>query len=445
MRFAPARRHRRTSVIEPARFLSACTLTATPQVGVPVGVTLGTPYGSGSITYAYQWKLDGSDIGAATSATYTPLTGDATHTLTCTVTPSGSGGTASGGSKTTTGIAVLAGAPSGGAVAAPTLTGSPTLIASWDFGDDSKLTLSGSYVSAIAGSDGTAYTLSQATAALRPERVIAGGYGAAKFTGAQVLALASSLGRSQSDSITVVVVMEQLQEDSEGTIFCLATNATAGRYQRHKLQMLPNTTGSGLSGPRYIQAGNVTEETVERNTAFPLGHHLIVGAGGPSPTTNKIYVDAAANVATGTSTFGPSGTQTTGSNLTSTALGADQDSDFFTGLVWRFLIYAGQVSSTNVTELAAWKAAAWGGPTTVGTMTEADIRLQPPSDGVGDGYKVYYSQTPWGTDNAVTLSGLSTTSTRITGLTSGTWYFYAAVTNGATESEMIPIKEQTVA
>lgn len=111
MRFAAGLRHRRASVAEPARFVTACALSATPQVGVAVGVTLGAAYGSGTISYAYQWKLDGSNIGSATSSTYTPLAGDAAHTLSCAVAPTGTGGSA--GSSVTAGISVAAAAGGG--------------------------------------------------------------------------------------------------------------------------------------------------------------------------------------------------------------------------------------------------------------------------------------------------------------------------------------------
>jgi hypothetical protein len=46
----------------------------------------GTWTGTAPITYAYQWKLDGSPITGQTSSTYTPVSGDNGHSLSCTVT-----------------------------------------------------------------------------------------------------------------------------------------------------------------------------------------------------------------------------------------------------------------------------------------------------------------------------------------------------------------------
>jgi hypothetical protein len=72
-----------------------------------VSITAGTVAGSAPITYAYQWKLDGAAISGATSATYTPVAGDATHALTCTVTASNMAGSAG---STTNAVTVAAAA-----------------------------------------------------------------------------------------------------------------------------------------------------------------------------------------------------------------------------------------------------------------------------------------------------------------------------------------------
>lgn len=56
--------------------------------GVEQTCNLGTWTGTATITYAYQWLLDGADISGETSSTYTPLVGQVGQTLSCEVTAS---------------------------------------------------------------------------------------------------------------------------------------------------------------------------------------------------------------------------------------------------------------------------------------------------------------------------------------------------------------------
>ena len=65
------------------------TLTCWPGVWAPFG------------TFTYQWKNEGVDIPGATSQTYVPVVGDVGDNLTCTVTCTNTGGTASATSAET--------------------------------------------------------------------------------------------------------------------------------------------------------------------------------------------------------------------------------------------------------------------------------------------------------------------------------------------------------
>lgn len=330
--------------------------------------------------------------------------------------------------------------PPGGPTPAPTLTGSPVLVASWDFGDSSKLTVASGKISAVSGSDGTTYTLSEATGTAQPATITAAGYGAAEFSGAQRLKAASSLGRAQTDSITVVVVGELLEPNSSGTFFSLAASSTGGQYSRHKLHVVGTNQGVSPSGLRYSQSNNVTPQSVDMGTPAPIGRHLIVGAGAQSGGSNKIYRDASSNANAASSSF-----TTVGSNLANVAIGADQDSDFFTGYVWRVLVYAGTLTNTNVTELATWAQAAWGINVNAASVGSAKLSWQASPDVTVDGYKIYWSQTPWGTDNSATVSGIGTTTYTITGLTSGQWFIFGRSTVGGIEGTDFPIGEKNVA
>ena len=71
--------------------MSPPVVSGTAQVGDVLSATTGTWTGASS--YAYQWAGNGTKIASATAATYTPVSTDAGHTLTATVTATGSSGT----------------------------------------------------------------------------------------------------------------------------------------------------------------------------------------------------------------------------------------------------------------------------------------------------------------------------------------------------------------
>ena len=65
-------------------------VSGTAQVGKVLSSTTGT--WTGATSYAYQWAGNSAKIAGATAATYTPVSTDAGHTLTSTVTATGSSG-----------------------------------------------------------------------------------------------------------------------------------------------------------------------------------------------------------------------------------------------------------------------------------------------------------------------------------------------------------------
>lgn len=83
-------------------------ISGTPTDGSVLTVSNGTWAGTGTITYARQWRLNGAPIGGATGSTYTVQTGDAGRTITATVTATDDLGSRS---STAVGVAIPAIAP----------------------------------------------------------------------------------------------------------------------------------------------------------------------------------------------------------------------------------------------------------------------------------------------------------------------------------------------
>lgn len=80
----------------------APAITGTTQEGQIVTCSTGTWTGTAPITYAYQWKRNGSNIGSATNSTYTLVTADVSQSITCQVTATNAVGSANAISNTIT-------------------------------------------------------------------------------------------------------------------------------------------------------------------------------------------------------------------------------------------------------------------------------------------------------------------------------------------------------
>lgn len=74
---------------------TAPVISGTNVVGQTLTTTNGTWSGSLPLTYTYQWKRDGSNIGGATSVTYVLVEADADTNVTCEVTATNALGAAS--------------------------------------------------------------------------------------------------------------------------------------------------------------------------------------------------------------------------------------------------------------------------------------------------------------------------------------------------------------
>ena len=78
----------------------APAITGTAQEGQTLSCSTGT--WSGSPTYAYQWKRNGSNIGSATNSTYILVTADVGQSIKCTVTATNFIGSSNADSNTVT-------------------------------------------------------------------------------------------------------------------------------------------------------------------------------------------------------------------------------------------------------------------------------------------------------------------------------------------------------
>lgn len=100
----------------------APAVTGTATVGQVLSCSTGTWTGTATITFTYQWKRDGSNIGSATASTYTLVTADTGAAITCTVTGTNSVGNSSATSNAT---ATVVAAPVN--TVAPAITGTTTV------------------------------------------------------------------------------------------------------------------------------------------------------------------------------------------------------------------------------------------------------------------------------------------------------------------------------
>jgi hypothetical protein len=73
----------------------APVVSGTPEVGQTLSCTTGTWTGEGTITYAYQWRRNGSNISGATSSTYLTDDPDEGAFISCRVTATDDDGTRS--------------------------------------------------------------------------------------------------------------------------------------------------------------------------------------------------------------------------------------------------------------------------------------------------------------------------------------------------------------
>lgn len=250
------------------------------------------------------------------------------------------------------------------AYALPTITGSPVPIASFDFGDTSKITLSsgtagaGGAIASIAGSDGTSFTLSQATTAKQPTSVIRNGQLTARFTSAsaQYLSVASNMSRSSSTTgYTMIAVVEFATNTATQAVAELGANGVTFSNSRDIL--LASSTG-GYSFRQMDNSGGAASSNL--GSSFTSALHLMVGRmpAGTTTLSAKLNMD-------GTATTVVTGTTTSTMTVNTFTLGASQNSSVtlpLDGWLTRVWTFNTELTDAQIEQFAVALATNYGTP-----------------------------------------------------------------------------------
>lgn len=343
------------------------TVYAATVPGAPTGLTLGTATattqpiswtapasngGSALTDYVVQYKENSSGtwltftdgVGTGVSTTVTGLTASTSYDYRVAavnvVGTSGYTATSTGSTATASGVA------------APTLTGSPTLLASWDFDRSDLIMLSGGDIDSISGADGTSYTL--LTPGNMPSQEARGGKNTARFTSAssEYMQIASNLGINPANGCTFVLVLELADAIANQNVFEVADGTVATNRQRYNHQFV-----TGATGLRTRKAAAAASGDAQQGSAFSAAKYLAVCRfpGGTATCTHHIdgegAGDSSGSVAAPTSLV----TTTLGAILASSAL-----SNYLNGWVWRVLVYSGDIGATAAEEVAVWANTNYG-------------------------------------------------------------------------------------
>ena len=245
---------------------------------------------------------------------------------------------------------VAAAALPSGAVPAPVLTGSPTLVGSWDFGDVTKLHLTSSVINSIDGSDGVGVTL---TSVGSPTSVTDGTQLAAAFNGSsQYFQVTNDLGITASlGEATLVAIV------NPASVAINQSFLQVGASSSNNLNQLAGISGSGFQMRKFD--ATTTSSANTSNAAYTTGRHLLVGRAPAGHTGAIMNLDGVGTGITGGATSGANPTMTT------TIVGArfNGGHDFFVnGNILRCLVYNSSLSDANVEAIAVWAAANYGTP-----------------------------------------------------------------------------------
>jgi Putative Ig domain len=343
---------------EPARFavnvgprITASALSATQ--GSPVSFDLYAACDCGVLT--------SNGAGRAKTIVVTGLPAglsysDTTGLITGTPTGTGSGNysvtvTNSVGQSATAAIAYTVSAAATG-VAAPTLTGSPTLLASWDFADNTRLTNTGALIDQITGSDGTTHTLAS-TGTARPSVVTRSGRQVAQFSGGQALQKIGSVGISNQCTIVTIFEPTSVAANSCLVQYAAGPGVFGAATQQHTALI------SSSTGIQHRKHDGTNQSIASVGSVPTLAPHLAVGTSFSGSTAAELNIDGAgAAIVAGALAAGPSGID----RVTMGRTGAATPEFPYNGYISRVLVYSTPLNATQREEVAAWAAANYGTP-----------------------------------------------------------------------------------
>jgi hypothetical protein len=284
---------------------------------------------------------------------------DSTGLITGTPTVDGSGNlsvtvTNSLGQSATSSVAYSVSAGTGG-VAAPTLTGSPTLLRSWDFGNTATITQSGGSIDSIAATDGTTGALSS-TGTNRPTVTTQGGKQVAQFSAAssQRLTANNASGYNSANGITMVAIFEPTSTASSVGIAEISAGFDAFSNSRNTL------LASATTGYQFRKYSDVLNDLSQASPGggYTSGIHLLIGRCPSGTSAAKFNADGQGTAITAGTSVANSTT------IAWTTLGCTRESSAFAkfanGYLYRVLFYSGSLTDTQCEEIATWAAANYG-------------------------------------------------------------------------------------
>ena len=238
---------------------------------------------------------------------------------------------------------------------APTITGAPTVRSSWDFDKLSSLTLAGSVINSVAGTDSTAQALANASGTTAPTRVLRASNQryAAQFSlsSAQFL---QATGLTLTTGGTVVCIFELNTVATSQIIFERAQAASATTVNREELIGLIAGTSLAARRANATASGDTAYDT----TSYQPGLHLMIATFSPSGGTIQMYLDGKGTPQTGTASGGqPVGMDTITMGIRQAA-GAQTLP--FDGYIHRVIEYPTVLSASQAEEVAAWATKNYG-------------------------------------------------------------------------------------
>jgi hypothetical protein len=344
--------------------------SGTAQEGQTASLTTGTWTNSPS-SYAYSWERvadgaaagTGTVISGATASTYVYQAADIGSDVFGRVVATNGTGPSTAASSNRSDTVVAATIPGAPGVPAPTITGSPTLLYSFDPGKSDTVAINTGAVASLSGADGTTLTLS-ASGSARPTITTRGAIQVLDFTSANSQILTAAIGTppTATNGFTLVLIEEPKAIGTSGDVLDLANGASASAINR---LTIGRTLASSAYGYSTRKANATIFQDFRTAIAYPSGPNIAVAATGVGTADTALRWNGTATVATN-----PSGTNSANvsnpTNLDTLTLGGRTVSgavaNFANTYVYRVLVYSGTLSAAQCEEIAVWSATNYGTP-----------------------------------------------------------------------------------